>query len=186
MNPKTFQISLRRPFGNVTKNVYVFLIHASSWEEAAAWVERVLPGADLAPARAHKANPPATPRVGDTKPVSIIDSDAFSRRKAPRGPGALEFWPEGHWRRSEEAVALGLAKVMKLLQDERTYHQQSFTFDLRCYEQNGRDWVFERLQERRAAIEKTLAWQDNLWAEYKALEARRIFELPEPNAAAAA
>lgn len=189
MHPRTFQIVLSKPFGVITQHAYVFKIHADSWDGALAWVARVFPGIDIERTRQMHLNrtppvPPQLARPGNSSPVSIIDCDAFSRRKGRQGTAAWnEFWPEGHWRCSSTDVADDLAKILAHLQSERLHHQKAFAFDCACYERNGRPWEYARAEERRAAIEKALTWQEALWAEYRLLERARVFELPARKAA---
>lgn len=178
MNPKTFQIHLRKPFGGLTQFVYVFRIHAETCDAAVAWVARIFPGADVEPAKHLHENPPLAPKVGDSRPVSIIDCDAFSRRKNRRGSASPEYWPEGHWRCSQEVVSKDLEKILGNLQEERLRHKKAFAFDCACYERSGREWDHMRVRERKAAIEKALLWQSLLWAEYLVFEQQHILEVP--------
>lgn len=179
MHPKTFQITLRHPFGPATRHPYGFKIHAPTWEDAISWVERVLPGAEVEPAKRARANPPAVVQVGDHKPVSISDCDAFSLRKKTRDPGANEFWLEGHWRASEEDVASDLAKILGKLQSERIQMQKAFKFACGCYSRTGREWERAQAERLLAAIKLALVWQTSVSTEYLQLESRRI-TAPKP------
>jgi len=187
MHPKTFQVGLRRPFGAHTRHTYVFKIHAPTWDDAIAWVVRVLPGAEVEPARRARANPPALVQVGNRNPVSISDCDAFRLRRNARDQGAHACWPEGNWRATEEEVASDLDKILRNLQDERIQMQKAFEFACACHRKTGREW--ERVQAERllAAIKLALAWQASVSAEYLQLESRRVaaFVLPEAGKAAA-
>jgi hypothetical protein len=181
MNPKTFQIHLRQPFGQLTQHVYLCCIHAETREQAWEWVSRVFPGASLEASSATIDASQSLRKVGDSRPVSVIDCDAFSLQKGRRGH---EQWPIGHWRRSSGEVAAGLYRVFESLQQERVYHQKAYAFDCQCYERSGKETDYAQASARLAVLNKILSWQDAVWAEYRRLEAAHPRMLPVHQAAA--
>lgn len=174
MNPKTFEIHLRQPFGIVTQEAYIFYLHVDSREAAFEWIARVFDGIDLrqTPA-AHR------PRIGCTDAVTVTDCDVYKKRV--RGPGGFKVLetPAGHFRHADGEVIDRLHNIFKNLQSERKRLAQSFSSMKMSYERDGRDWEYERLVLIQGVYAKAVRWEGNVWQEYFKAATKDPLVLPE-------
>ena len=174
MNPKTYQIRLRQPFGWMTQEPYFFYLHVANAQEAFAWVARVFEGIDL-------RQTPASlrPRVGNPDTVSVTDCDLYRNRTRIQGRFRTVETPEGHFRKSEAEVVSNLHKVFKNIQSERKRFVESFAWMKTCYERDGVEWVYDRvvlIQKMHALAER---WEANVWQEYVKIAPKDELVLPE-------
>jgi hypothetical protein len=175
MNPKTFQVSLKRPFALLTRQAYLFHVHAGSHHEALEWVQQLFEGVDVKPTLYRWANPSAMPRIGNSDPVCIIDCDAFRRSTRRGGKHVTLETPEGEFRRSEEEVCSDLRKIFSHLQEQYYVSREDAQAAHRDFLRYGRENDKLRISAAIHNVQKARKWMDNLWGELQKQE-NALFE----------
>lgn len=180
MNPKTFQVSLSKPFGLYTQQSYLLYLHVATREEAFAWVARVFEGIDIKQA-------PYVPRqVGTRNMVNVVDCDAYSKRTLnPRRPVKVET-PEGFFRKTSEDMLQHMSRCYENLKAERVRLFHSFRSLKVTYERDGLESVYERLALIQQMHARALRWEESMRRELQLLAPPDTLEMPQKRSASVA
>lgn len=186
MNPKSFQVSLRRPLGPSCTDPFIFFIHADSAQDALRWVAQTFEGIDILPTLefwANPPNPPKVPSVGNRRPVSIIDCDQFVRRRRVNGRFEKLQTEPGEFRRSEADVTNDLRRLFDTLHSAHRRLTESFAHLKKSYEEQPTTHRYRQLEEVKRGAERAQLWMTNVWIQYlprlKAHSMRSLV-MPEP------
>ena len=181
MNPKTFHVMIRKPYGFLVAHGINMYVHKETFREVIEWVENTFVGVNTKPTLLRMAEVgTAAIKVGNNDPVVIHDVDCFGKAERIAGKLVMTKVPEGHWRRSEKDVSEDLFKTANFLRDTSNSLTESFHGLKHQYEiGNTQDWAYDRLIEMKNSIERADVWQKNVWSQYCALRQMNGLELPE-------
>jgi hypothetical protein len=151
--PKTFQVFLKDP---ATKQPYVFKIHASDYQAAEDWVQKVFGLEVQKVERSYK--------VGMIGNVQIIDCDTFKKCEFRNGKRVLVEKPEGASRISSHEAHKELVRICKKIiqQLERSIENKKH------WEVEKRRGVMKteicerRILEEEEIIKRSTTWMQNL------------------------